>query len=170
MELIQQLSNHADYHPFCIILADGTKVFRWVPECGDCGVSDYFTDKLGDKIPTPSLVDAKACSECFTCTTVEVAGDNIDFKVPANGSYTGTIPPGHRAREIQIIPQTPGKFNVILTLSDGTTVQMGTWGQWIDREFDKCEPYIVGYEVIDLSGCDICYIVNWASRNENTTD
>ncbi len=59
--------NTPNYTKFCIVLADGTKVFRMAAEdCPGCNAEyekEYYTDVLGTQIPTPDLTDAKECSD-----------------------------------------------------------------------------------------------------------
>ena len=55
-------SGDVNYKEYCVVLADGTLIYRYVPDCDECpDEQDYFTNELGDKIPTPDLTGATRC-------------------------------------------------------------------------------------------------------------
>lgn len=67
---------------FCIILADGQRVYRHVcddcPDCDDSYETDYFTDELGNKISSPDLTGATGCKQgdCYKSSTRYTLVDN----------------------------------------------------------------------------------------------
>lgn len=71
-----------DYIERCLILADGTKIYRYIPDCSECpDTEEYFTDEFGDKLLTaPDLTDAEGCKnkqvECIESQSWAYGIDN----------------------------------------------------------------------------------------------
>jgi hypothetical protein len=88
---IQQInSNQVDYHKFCLILSDGTKVYRFVPECEGCAET-YYTNDIGDKIPTPNLAGSAPCfvqEKEAVCIDIGDGCNTPAFRVVENNQET----------------------------------------------------------------------------------
>ena len=158
-----------EYQEHCIALLDGTKVKRFLSkDCIDCDPlniegydGEYFTNELGEVIPTPDLTGAICCEDvkmyesCKCMSDVQTDGSSVEFQViQCLNLHTGQLTEYNRTSDLsaEYIPT-------------GTVEDCHT-GDLMDTEtLTFCDSETTFYRVIDkISGT----IIRQFSTDPNT--
>lgn len=81
MELINSHNNTVFYNEYCLVLENGTKVYKYVPQCGSCNEEVYYTDEFGNKIDGVNETNATTCDE--VCCEFEIRTDRTGIGNPS---------------------------------------------------------------------------------------
>lgn len=130
-KFINPIGNEVDYQQFCIQLADGTVVYRHVPECNECG-DPYYTDFQGNKISEPDLTGSEKCSDEVTQSFC-VESQEWTYAIDNTGTQTNFN------AEIEITLSDGSSFTIQQTNQGSIsqwTPQMAEWGANIQQAAD----------------------------------